>query len=86
MKGKIFMQKIRQDIHLGKNIKNLRKLNNLTQEQVVIKLQLQGIEISRSIYSQIELGTYNIKVSELIALKNIFKVDFNTLFEGLGDL
>lgn len=78
------MQKIRQDISLGKNIQKLRKLNNLTQEQVVIKLQC--VEISRSIYSQIELGTYNIKVSELIALKNIFKVDFNTLFEGLDKL
>lgn len=77
------MQKIRQDISIGKNIKNLRKLNKLTQEQVTIKLQLQGIDISRSIYSQIELGTYNIKVSELIALKNIFNVDFNSFFENL---
>ncbi len=77
------MQKIRQDMNIGKNIKKLRNLNKLTQEQVTIKLQLQGIDISRSIYSKIELGTYNIKVSELIALKNIFKVDFNAFFENL---
>ena len=77
------MQKIRQDMNIGKNIKKLRNLNKLTQEQVTIKLPLQGIDISRSIYSKIELGTYNIKVSELIGLKNIFKVDFNAFFENL---
>lgn len=77
------MQKLRQDVNIGKNIKNIRKLNNLTQEQVVTKLQLQGIQISRSIYSQIELGTYNIKISELIALKNLFNVDFNDFFKNL---
>ena len=77
------MQKIRQDINLGQNIKKLRKLNELTQEQVVAKMQLDGIEISRSIYSQIEIGIYNIKVSELICLKNIFGVDFNAFFEDL---
>ena len=46
-------------------------------------MQLQGIEISRSSYSQIECGTYNIRVSELIALADIFNVDFNAFFVNL---
>ena len=77
------VQKIKQDISLGSNIRLLRKQSHLTQEQVVARLQLQGIEISRSSYSQIECGTYNIRVSELIALAVLFHVDFNAFFMNL---
>ena len=76
-------QKIKQDISIGNNIRRLRKQSRLTQEQVVAKLQLQGIEISRSSYSQIECGTYNIRVSELIALAALFQVDYNEFFLNL---
>lgn len=77
-------QKIKQDISLGNNIRKLRKQSQLTQEQVVARLQLQGIEISRSSYSQIECGTYNIRVSELIALSKLFQADYNAFFENLS--
>ena len=48
------MQKIRSDVDLGGNIRALRKAAHLTQDQVVAKLQLEGLDITRSIYSQIE--------------------------------
>lgn len=73
-------QKIKQDIAIGKYIRILRKNANLTQEQVVTYLQLEGLDISRSIYSQIECGTYSIRVSELIALSKLFRTDFNAFF------
>lgn len=76
-------QKIKQDIHIGNNIRKLRKANKLTQEQVVTHLQLQGIEISRSSYSQIECGTYNIRVSELLALSELFQTDINSFFTDI---
>lgn len=76
-------QKLKQDIQIGSNIRRLRKRNGLTQEQVITHLQPQGIEISRSSYSQIECGTYNIRISELIALADLFQVDFNAFFENL---
>lgn len=76
-------QKIRQDISLGSNIRALRKQAHLTQEQVVARMQLQGIEISRSSYSQIECGTYNIRVSELVTLTEIFQVDYNAFFANI---
>ena len=76
-------QKIKQDIQIGDNIRRLRKQKKLTQEQVITHLQLQGIELSRSSYSQIECGTYNIRVSELIALADLFEVDFNAFFQNL---
>lgn len=76
-------QELKQDIHIGGNIRNLRRQYGLTQEQIVAKLQLQGIEISHSSYSQIECGTYNIRVSELIALSQLFHTDFNSFFENI---
>ena len=54
-----------------------------TQEQVVAQLQLRNFSISRSAYSQIESGTYNIRISELIALAEIFRADYNAIFSGL---
>ena len=73
-------QKIKQDLNIGANIRKLRNSLDLSQEQVVTRLQLNGIDMSRSIYSQIECGTYNIRVSELLALANIFNVDINSFF------
>ena len=81
--GGYAMQKIRQDCSLGQNIRAMRICVQMTQEQVVAQMQLRGCDISRSIYSQIERGTYNIRVSELIALKEIFRVEFNDFFSGL---
>lgn len=77
-------QKIKADVTLGRNLRRIRKANNLTQEQVVAKMQLLGLDISRSIYSQIECGTYNIKVTELVALKQIYDVEFNDFFSNIS--
>lgn len=85
-RGEIFMaQKIKQinDISIGDNLRKLRNAANLTQEQVIAQLQLRNLPTSRSVYSQIESGTYNIRISELIALAEIFHTDFNTIFYGL---
>ena len=87
MKGLDSMrQKLRQinDISIGNNLRNLRNAANLTQEQVVAQLQLRNLPTTRSIYSQIEAGTYNIKISEVIALSEILHTDFNTIFDGLS--
>ena len=85
-RGEIFMaQKLKQinDISIGDNLRKLRNAANLTQEQVVAQLQLRYLPTSRSVYSQIEAGTYNIRISELIALAEIFHTDFNTIFNSL---
>ena len=85
-RGEIFMaQKLKQinDISIGDNLRKLRNAANLTQEQVVAQLQLRNLSTSRSVYSQIEAGTYNIRISELITLAEIFHTDFNTIFNGL---
>lgn len=79
-------QKLRQinDVSLGNNLRSLRIAAGLTQEQVVAQLQLRNLPTSRSAYSQMESGTYNIRISELVALTEIFHTDFNTIFQNLN--
>ena len=44
------MQKIRPDMDIGKNIQSIRYANKLTQDQVIAKLNLMGISMSKSTY------------------------------------
>lgn len=75
-------QKIKQDICIGTNIRRLRVGAGLTQEQVAAKLQLEGVNLSRDFYAHIESGVYNIRASELAALRRIFKCGYDAFFEG----
>ena len=68
---------------IGANIQSARRKSKLTQDQVIAKLQIMDINISRSTYAKIETNRINIRVSELVALKIIFNVEFNDFFEGL---
>ena len=78
------MQKLRPDMDIGHNIQRLRKKAGLTQDQTVAKLQLMGLEISKSTYAKLETNRMNIRVSELVALSQIFGAQFNDFFEGLS--
>ena len=60
------MQKIRPDMDIGKNIQSLRYKNNLTQDQVIAKLNLMGIVISKSTYAKLE--TNRMSDAEVIAV------------------
>lgn len=77
------MDKLRQDINIGMNIRELRQGMGLTQEEVTAKLQILGCDdISRSLYSRYETGELNIKISHLRALKQIFKCTYDDLLDG----
>ena len=78
--------RIRQDdkkYNLGANIRCFRMEKHLTQEQTVAKMQLLGVDISRGTYSQIECGIVNIRVEDLLALREIFDVEIGQFFDGL---
>lgn len=76
--------KIKQDISIGANLKRLRKQAGFSQEQAAAKLELLGLPTSREIISQMELGRYSIRVSVLLALKQIYRVaSFDEFFSGL---
>lgn len=75
------MQKLKQDINIGKNLRRLRNEAGFTQEQVAARLQLLGSQTNRSVYSRYETGELNIRISDLIFLKEIFECSFEQIFE-----
>ncbi|MEG2543060.1 MAG: helix-turn-helix transcriptional regulator [Christensenellaceae bacterium] len=77
------MQKIIQNVNFGQNLKKIRLARKLSQNNLVSKMQTIGSTISRSGYSMIELGTRNIKVTDLVALQQIYNVDFAEFFKGI---
>lgn len=81
--GAAMEQKLKQDSEIGSTIRALRMERHLTQDQVISKLQLMDINVTRSIYSQIEGGTYSIRISVLAGLAKIFHVDYNTFFQDI---
>lgn len=74
------MQWILQDIPLGRNIQTIRMEKNMTQAEVVEKVQLMGSMMSRSTLANIEAGRRNIKASDLKALKVLFCIDYSEFF------
>ena len=77
------MQKLRPDLNIGGNIQKIRYDRKLTQDQVIAKMNLMGIQISKSTYAKPETNRMNIKVSELVAMKKIFDCEFGDFFAGL---
>ena len=77
------MQKIRPDMDIGKNIQAIRYQNKLTQDQVIAKLNLMGISMSKSTYAKLETNRMNIKVSELVFFENTANTEIYTFFSGL---
>lgn len=77
------MQKLRPDLDIGCRISALRKTAGLTQDQTVARMQIMGLEISKSSYAKIETNRMNLKISELVALREIFQTDYNAFFNGL---
>lgn len=80
------MQKLCQDKNIkniGNNLKRLRNNAKLTQEQVAAQLQIMGSNTTRSTYSRYETGELNIKISDLIGLKKIFRCRYDDFFVDL---
>ena len=75
---------INQDISIGSNLKALRLQNKLSQEDVAVKLQVMGFTMSREIVSQMDLGRHNIRVSVLLALKELYNATFDEIFADLS--
>lgn len=75
------MQWILRDIPLGRNIQTIRMEKNMTQKEVIEKLELMGGAMSRSTLANIEAGRRNIKAGDLKALKILFDVDYEEFFK-----
>lgn len=75
--------KLKQDLSIGHNLKRLRTNLNLTQDAIAKKMQLYGCDTTRDIYAQMEIGNYNMRISELLVLKEIFQCDYFDFFTDL---
>lgn len=75
------MRWILADIPLGRNIQRVRTRENLTQEEIVARMQLRGSSMSRSTLANIETGRRNIKASDLKLLKLILNVEYDEFFQ-----
>ena len=65
---------------IGKNIKRLREKAGLTQEQVAVKLQVGGCDVTRSAVAKIEVGQRHLYPDEIILLKSILDVTYEEIF------
>jgi len=75
-------QKIKQDsIHIGKNIKNIRKQKKIKQIDVVKQLQLMGIDITRESLVKIERGIQHIYATQLKAIKEVLNTSYDELLK-----
>lgn len=80
------MQKLLQDVYFGRNLQIIRKSRNLSQEDMVIKMQLAGRSMSRAQYGHIEQGISNVYMSDLILFKKILNVSYDEFFVGLSPI
>lgn len=76
-------QKIRRDLCIGDNLRNLRISFGLSQEKLCARLQLLGCDIQRSTYEKYERGELNVRASVLVGLTKIYSCSFDEFFKDL---
>lgn len=64
---------------VGQNIRKIRMIRKLSQEQVAAQLQVRGCDVTRSALAKIEVGQRHIYPDELKALKEILSVSYDDL-------
>ena len=74
---------LNQDISIGDNLRELRCRAGFSQEKVAEKLQVMGFTIRREIISQMELGKHNIRISVLLALKEMYEATYDEIFADI---
>ena len=76
-------QKIRRDRYMGRNLRRLREMADISQEKLCVQLQNRGCDIGRSTYAKYESGEVNIRASVLIQLKDIYRCSYDEFFKDL---
>lgn len=77
--------KIKQvPVGIGQNLKRLRQKAGYSQSRFAELLRLEGLPVSNDIYKKMEQNRYSIRVNELMAMKEIFNVDYDEFFKDLA--
>lgn len=74
-------QKIKQDIFIGKNIREIRLFRNLGQTELVRQLQLIGVDMTRETLVKIERGIQHIQASQLRGIRDVLKTTYDELLK-----
>ena len=74
-------QKIKQDICIGANIREIRRRQGLKQTDLVGLLQLEGVPMTREALVKIERGAQHIQASQLRAIKYAQGTTYDELLE-----
>ncbi len=73
-------QKIKQDeIRIGENIRAVRKQKGVGQTELVRKLQLNGVPITRETLVKIERGVQHIQAVQLRAIRDALETSYDEL-------
>ena len=70
---------------IGSNIRRLQEERGMKSTEVIAKLQLQNVNVTTGIFSKVENGRNNPTVDMLIALKEIFNVNYDEFFKRKDD-
>ena len=70
---------------IGSNISRLQEERGMKSTEVIAKLQLMDINVTSGIYSKVLNGRNNPTVDMLIALKEIFNVNYDEFFKRKDD-
>lgn len=76
-------QKIKQDDagNIGKNIREIRLSRGLGQTELVRKVQLMGVQLTRETLVKIERGIQHIQIAQLRAIRDILETNYDELLK-----
>ena len=76
-------QKIKQDneIHIGANIRAVRKASGIGQTELVRQLQLMGISMTRETLVKIERGIQHIQAAQLRGIRDALHTTYDELLK-----
>lgn len=66
---------------IGANVRILREKKGMTQEELSVKLQVLGCDITRSAVAKIEVGQRHLYPDEIVLIKNILEVEYDEIFK-----
>lgn len=75
-------QRIKQDIRIGDNIRQIRKERGIGQTDLIRLLQLEGCDMTRECLVKIERCTQHIQASQLQTIKRVLNTTYDELIDG----
>lgn len=73
------------DINIGYNIKRIRTGKKMKQKELLERMQLKGLNISREILSQIERGKHHVTATQLKTIKEILDTTYDELLKEVDE-